>query len=322
MSRSWDLGSDLSVDLSVSLSGSFTIVLAQNADFGALTPLGEGGFKPYNVSNNTVDLLSVDDQTGATRTWSINGSGALVADGTPDVDDGLQITCSYAGGSVVLTVNSIASAYSSATTAEVVSSVTAAVSGDSVIMRASLTGEETTLTLITATGVTLTAELSCKPQKITLTGTTGLLIDSVDFEDLNAASAAPSSANSMLVIQTGADGVTASACTFNGKSPEGYGKYLPAIYVIDSDGVTIDSCTADSVFRIVTAQDCGDGTLGNAVQITNNTVTNFVEQAVRCLRCDQIVDSNDITTCISRVGKRLTGTITGTLNVGDSSFKG
>lgn len=91
------------------VSGAAT-VLAQTADFGALTLAGAGGFKPVDSNGDEVGLTGVTDQTGATRTWSVSG-GRLVADGTPDVDDGVAITCSHAGETVVLTVSTEVDTY-------------------------------------------------------------------------------------------------------------------------------------------------------------------------------------------------------------------
>lgn len=89
----------------------------QAASFGALSPGGTGGFRPVDGDGNEVDLISVTDQAGTVRNWSIS-DGRLVADGTPDADDGRVITVSHAEGSVALTVTAIPDAYSVADDAD------------------------------------------------------------------------------------------------------------------------------------------------------------------------------------------------------------
>lgn len=73
------------------LSSQPSVVTDQPAFFAASTPGGFGGFKPFDVNGVEVELDAVLDQAGAKRVWTINPSGRLVADGTPDVDDGLVI---------------------------------------------------------------------------------------------------------------------------------------------------------------------------------------------------------------------------------------
>ena len=73
------------------LSSQPSVVTDQPAFFAASTPGGFGGFKPFDVNGVEVELDAVLDQAGAKRVWPIHPSGRLVADGTPDVDDGLVI---------------------------------------------------------------------------------------------------------------------------------------------------------------------------------------------------------------------------------------
>lgn len=96
----------LSLAGNTALSFAAPIVLDQSAFFPASTAANTGGFKPFDTNGNEVDLVSVDDQTGTTRTWSI-ASGRLVANGTPDVDNGDTITVTDAyDNSIVLTIDS------------------------------------------------------------------------------------------------------------------------------------------------------------------------------------------------------------------------
>jgi len=83
----------------------------QNAPFGALTLASAGGWKPVDSSGDEVDLVSVDDQTGATRTWSIS-SGRLIANGTPGVDDTVELLLTTALGQFTATIDAEADTYS------------------------------------------------------------------------------------------------------------------------------------------------------------------------------------------------------------------
>ena len=89
------------------------------ASFGALTLPGAGGFKPQESGTLTpIDLVTITDQSAATRTWSIS-NGALVADGTPDVDDGVVLTVEEgASNSYEVTITAEADAWSVANVAD------------------------------------------------------------------------------------------------------------------------------------------------------------------------------------------------------------
>jgi hypothetical protein len=79
-------------------------IVNQTAFFPALTPSGAGGFKPFDASGQPVALTgSVTHQSGPapTRTWTINGNGDLVANGTPGVDHGTVLRCTLAAGGTV-----------------------------------------------------------------------------------------------------------------------------------------------------------------------------------------------------------------------------
>lgn len=94
-----------------------TTAASTTAYFGAATPSSTGGWKPTTALGDEVDLVSIVSQTGMTRTWSIS-SGALVANGTPDVDNGKTLTVSTADGNIVVAIATIADAKSCGTSLE------------------------------------------------------------------------------------------------------------------------------------------------------------------------------------------------------------
>ena len=86
--------------------------LAATAEFGALTAASAGGWKPTTALGDEIELVGVVSQTGCTRTWSIVG-GALVANGTPDVDNTKTVTVSTVlGTNVAATIATTATAWS------------------------------------------------------------------------------------------------------------------------------------------------------------------------------------------------------------------
>lgn len=90
----------------------------QTADFGALTLTSAGGFKPIDSNNAEVNLTAITDSGTGTRTWSIS-SGALVANGTPGVDDGRVLVCTGSDANTyTITINSQADTYSVRSVAE------------------------------------------------------------------------------------------------------------------------------------------------------------------------------------------------------------
>ena len=91
---------------------------AQTADFGALTLASAGGFKPLDSNDAEVNLTAITDAGTGTRTWSIS-SGALIANGTPGVDDGRILVCTGSDANTyTITINSQADTYSARTVAE------------------------------------------------------------------------------------------------------------------------------------------------------------------------------------------------------------
>lgn len=124
-SHSVTISADNGVDDPISRTFTITVtdadegeVTQQVAPFGANTFAGTGGFRPVNeAGTDELPVLSVIDQAGATRTWSVS-DGRLVADGTPDVDNGKVITISTSEGNIACTINTIADAHSVASLVE------------------------------------------------------------------------------------------------------------------------------------------------------------------------------------------------------------
>lgn len=96
-----------------------TVSASNTAYFGADTPSGAGGWKPETATGEEIDLDHIVSQTGMTRTWSISG-GALVANGTPDVDNGKTLTVATTDSNITVAISTIANARSVRTDAELV----------------------------------------------------------------------------------------------------------------------------------------------------------------------------------------------------------
>lgn len=95
-----------------------TSALTAIAEFGALTPALAGGWRPTTALGDEIELVSVFSQTGCTRTWSIV-DGALVANGTPDVDNTKTVVVTTVlGNNVSTTITTTATAWSVRTPTE------------------------------------------------------------------------------------------------------------------------------------------------------------------------------------------------------------
>jgi len=107
-----------------------TTLSAANATayFGALTVAGAGSWKPETTAGDEIELTGIVSQVGMTRTWSIV-SGGLVANGTPDVDDTKSLTVSTAVGNTVVTISTVANAWSVANAAELATALATAAAG-------------------------------------------------------------------------------------------------------------------------------------------------------------------------------------------------
>ncbi len=94
-----------------------TAALAATAQFGALTPALAGGWRPTTALGDEIEVTGIVSQAGMTRTWSVV-DGALVANGTPDVDNTKSLTVSTTAGNVVATIATTATAWSVRTPVE------------------------------------------------------------------------------------------------------------------------------------------------------------------------------------------------------------
>ena len=104
-------------------------VPAQTAQFGALTVAGAGGFLPLNSDGEEVALTGIVSGGGTTPPAQIVG-GRLSFNGV-GAPNGAAITCSHAGGNVVITIASVASAKSLATPGELATALFAQISAGS-----------------------------------------------------------------------------------------------------------------------------------------------------------------------------------------------
>lgn len=119
-----------------------TTLAAANATayFGALTVAGAGSWKPETTAGDEIELTGIVPGSDATmtRTWSVV-SGGLVANGTPAVDNGKSLTVTTAVGNIVVTISTIADAWSVANGAELYNALATAAAGPrSVLMRGRL----------------------------------------------------------------------------------------------------------------------------------------------------------------------------------------
>lgn len=121
----------------ISAGDESAVVGDQTIAYGALTLASAGGAKALDSNGDEVDFVSVDDQTGATRTWSVS-SGRLIANGTPGVDDTVVLICTTTLGVIDVTIASVADAYSfaSLTEAQTLSATAAAtIAGKTLLAR-------------------------------------------------------------------------------------------------------------------------------------------------------------------------------------------
>jgi hypothetical protein len=94
------------------------------AYFGADTIALAGSWKPETALGDEVELTGIVSQVGMTRTWSIVGGG-LVANGTPGVDNTKTLTVSTASGNIVVTISTVANAWSVANGTELAAALAA-----------------------------------------------------------------------------------------------------------------------------------------------------------------------------------------------------
>lgn len=151
----------------------------QTIAYGALTLESAGGAKAVDSLGNEVSFSAVTAQAGFTRTWSVDGNGRLIANGTPSVDDGKTLTATVAGfgNSIQVTIQTsgttangvnLANAYSAATgeLAAIVALGFATIDGKTVLGRRGLDIQSATpgntqtyaATQTYTTGLTITSE--------------------------------------------------------------------------------------------------------------------------------------------------------------------
>lgn len=95
-------GAGAAGDSKAAVTDAAAIVSDQTAYFGTATPSGAGGWMPFDNVGEPVALTGgVTVVSGSpSRTWSISG-GTLIANGTPDVDDGVVLSVTTVDSDVV-----------------------------------------------------------------------------------------------------------------------------------------------------------------------------------------------------------------------------
>ena len=81
-------------------------VANQTIEFGGRTRANAGGAKALDNLGAEVNFIAVTAQGGATRTWSVSAAGRLIANNTPDVDNGKVLTCTTSFGAISVTIKS------------------------------------------------------------------------------------------------------------------------------------------------------------------------------------------------------------------------
>lgn len=147
---------------------------AQTIATGSGQPAGTGGWMPVDASGDPLTIASITDQTGTTRTWSVNALGQLVADGDPLVDDTKTITVlTDSGDTVVGTLAVDATAYfiagqtdQTATSADMdaIELIGTGISGKTIYFRPSAQVARLQLANVAVTSeITFTNEVASKP---------------------------------------------------------------------------------------------------------------------------------------------------------------
>jgi hypothetical protein len=96
-----------------------TIAAATNtAYFGADTFANAGSWRPETTLGDEVTLTSFVSNGTCTRTWNVVGGALVCTNGTPAVDNGKTVTVGTAAGNIVVTISTVANAWSVATAAE------------------------------------------------------------------------------------------------------------------------------------------------------------------------------------------------------------
>ena len=88
------------------------------AYFGADTFANAGSWRPETTLGDEVTLTSFVSNGTCTRTWGLSGGALVCTNGTPAVDNGKTVTVGTAAGNIVVTISTVANAWSVANGAE------------------------------------------------------------------------------------------------------------------------------------------------------------------------------------------------------------
>ena len=126
------------------------------AYFGADTFANAGAWRPETALGDEVTLTSFVSGGTTTRIWDVIGGALVCTNGTPAVDNGATLTVSTASGNIVVTISTVANAWSVADGTELSAALAATnASPASVLLRPRLfdLGRSTGSTTPTGTGV-------------------------------------------------------------------------------------------------------------------------------------------------------------------------
>ena len=299
--------------------GAVPAVSAQDAEFGALTLASAGGWQPVDDNGTHVSLASVDDQTGATRTWSIS-SGYLIANGTPDVDDTIDLTLTTITGkqftATVVSSGNDAQGDSLATIAHATTEAqfkTAAALGNLTVKMRPLTYPEWTTCDVTASNVTLKAQTGATFLAMRFSSANTFTIDGLNFENDNPTALSPATAGTNVIyFGHASSNMTIRNCTFDCYSGD-WSTTLGGIAIRFGTG-TIENNTIINVRQGIGVRQCA-----TTPTISGNHIEKFHEDAIRVDNTGATITDNVFTRAWGWTGRRLTGVTvdSGTINVGD-----
>ena len=106
------------------------------AYFGADTFANAGSWRPETTLGDEVTLTGLVSGGTTTRIWDVVGGALVCTNGTPAVDNGATLTVSTASGNIVVTISTVANAWSVATGTELATALaTTSASPASVLLR-------------------------------------------------------------------------------------------------------------------------------------------------------------------------------------------
>lgn len=214
----------------------------------------------------------------------------------------------------------IAVAYNAGTqTGAQIATAIAAASNGTTVEISPIAGQTVTLSTVAKTGVTVRRVRGSPLLRLTATSCSGLTFSGLSFANPNVALADPDAdeATTATLVLASCSDIRVTDCDFDNVAAT-YDKNLQAIYCGSCTDIEIDTNTFTNIYRAMSCVACGDGTAGNVINFHDNTVTRFVSQGIRIAWSDCYVETNSFTEVLARTGRRLIGTITGTLLVGDS----